>query len=84
VGWLLEQWGKQRGKIKTLKVTGKPQSDPEDDSTLDFLRAHLGDSELLPLHGVTPQQSYKLRSQFVKKVMTRHSGTLKALAQGKP
>jgi hypothetical protein len=86
VGWLLEQWAKKRGEIKTLKIIGKDVNPDDDDDTtaLDFLKAHLGDNEILPLKGLSPADSYKVRSEFLKKIMTRHSATLKAMAQVDP
>ena len=83
IGRLLEQWAKKRGKIKTLKIIGKDVNPDDDDDTtaLDFLRAHLGETENLPLKGLSPAESYKVRSDFIKKVMTRHSATLKAMAK---
>jgi hypothetical protein len=64
IGWLLEQWAKKRGKIGAMKLTGISVADDGEDTSLDFLRAHLGDVEKLALTGLPPAENYKVRADF--------------------
>lgn len=79
VGWLLEQWAKKRGKIGAIKLQGKTNID--DDTALDFLKAHLGATETIDFSGLTPEENYKARHDLLRKIMTRHSATLKSMAK---
>lgn len=81
IGWLLEQWAKKRGKISRMKLTGISIADDGEDIDLDFLRAHLGDTETLDFKGLTPAQNYQARADLLRKIMTRHSATLRVLSE---
>jgi hypothetical protein len=75
ISWLLEQRAKNRGKVRTLKVEG---TDAEDEHvpSLDFLKAHVGESEVLDLVNA-PDENFEARLDFLKRRRVANEGILR-------
>jgi hypothetical protein len=82
VRWLMEQKAKKRGKVQMLKVAGKDFEDG-DVRPLNFLSAHIGDSTTLDFKNATPDESYRLRSEYLSSTTALQKDALKKYVKAK-
>lgn len=66
VGWLLGEREAKRGKVRSIRV-GQPH---ESEQILDFVKAHLKDSEELELRG-DPAHDWALREAFLRSALAK-------------
>ena len=75
VSWLMEHRLTGKGKVGAVQVSGKDFQDGEVE--LDFIKSHIGESKILELSDVVPDENYKIRAQFVAESLDKNFNVLK-------